>query len=288
MYGYINVDKSLLAENEFSLFHTFLCGLCVSTKKIFGNLPRLTLSYDVNFFSILFHSFCGIQVEFENARCVLSPIKKRSILKTTELTDLVSAGSLLMLYVKLIDDAIDSKSFAKSGIRVALKPFIKKADKLMPSFSTALQDKYSELRSLEKSFCSSIDIACDPFATTSALFAREVLKEKSNAKIESLCYNIGKWVYLIDALDDLKEDIKAKRYNPLISCFGDNSRPLESEAFITDNSKALEFVFFAALNAIARDFNDLNLTMYRCLLTNILFHSLRQQTEKLLNSDKNE
>ena len=38
--------------------------------------------------------------------------------------------------------------------------------------------------------------------------------------MEQLLYHLGRWIYLIDARDDLEEDLAAGRYNPITARFG--------------------------------------------------------------------
>ncbi|MEI3141456.1 MAG: DUF5685 family protein [Lawsonibacter sp.] len=38
--------------------------------------------------------------------------------------------------------------------------------------------------------------------------------------MEQLLYHLGRWIYLIDARDDLAEDLADGRYNPVAARFG--------------------------------------------------------------------
>ena len=68
MFGYLQPDKTSLSDGQRGLNQTFMCGLCFSTKRLFGNAARLTISDDVNFFNVLFHSFCNVDVQLEHSR----------------------------------------------------------------------------------------------------------------------------------------------------------------------------------------------------------------------------
>ena len=57
MFGYLNVEKERLTQGEYGLWHTFLCGVCLSAKRLLNNSSRLTSDYDINFFNVLFHSY---------------------------------------------------------------------------------------------------------------------------------------------------------------------------------------------------------------------------------------
>ena len=49
MFGYVTPLKSELKIREFNKFRGYYCGLCNSIKKQFGNIPRMSLNYDMTF-----------------------------------------------------------------------------------------------------------------------------------------------------------------------------------------------------------------------------------------------
>ena len=113
MFGYINVEKEGLTQGEYGLWHTFLCGICLSTKKLFGNSSRLTCNFDINFFNVLFHSFLNADAEIYNDRCAASPFKKRSLLRPDEITDKMACANVILMYYSLLDDKLDGNLSAK-------------------------------------------------------------------------------------------------------------------------------------------------------------------------------
>lgn len=279
MFGYLHVAKEQLSPGEYGLYHAFFCGLCVSTKKQFGNLCRLATNYDINLFHVLFHSFLQQEVSVYQSTCVASPFKKRSILTPSELTDRLAAGNVLLMYANLYDDVQDEGSPAKKIAFRAFRPYYKKAKKLCEKLEEDIRNTYHSLRKLEKAQCGNLDEVCHPFAEMSRLLAKDVLGDRCNEYMENLCYNLGKWVYLIDALDDLEKDAKKKTYNPLISSLGNYQT---ASQFVQEQAETLQFVFYTALNKIAECFNDLELTQYVCILKNVLYVSIRQKTKEVL------
>ncbi|MDE7454238.1 MAG: hypothetical protein K2M64_00215 [Clostridia bacterium] len=118
MFGYLDVDKGKLEEGQLGLWQTFMCGLCMSTKAEYGNFPRAFITNDINFFNVLFHSVTQVDVEVEQKTCFSHPLKKRSILKTTALTDQLATANVLLTYWNIYDDVLDDNSLTK---KIALK-----------------------------------------------------------------------------------------------------------------------------------------------------------------------
>lgn len=280
MFGYIALEKTKLNQNEIGLYQTFMCGICMSTKNFFGNYARAFISYDINFFNILFHSALNMPVSIDNARCVASPFKKRTLLHTDQLTDKLAKANVILNYLNLEDDVIDGGSLKKKLVLRKFNKEYQKAAKLYPEMDSCLTGLYEQLRQLELSDCKILDKICHPFAELSQKFAKIVLDESASVDILDLCYNVGKWIYLVDALDDLDKDYKKGCYNPLISCIGGFS---DGKQFVKDNLDVINFELYTTLNRLCECYNDLNLTQYKCLLNNVIYDSMRNKTQELLN-----
>ncbi len=278
MFGYLTVQKDKLNDGQRGLWQTFMCGLCFSTKKLVGNIPRMTITNDINFFNMLFHSVLDIDVKIEHKNCFSAPFKKRTVIETNDLTDKLALANVLLTYWNLHDDVVDGDK-GKKLIADVYKKYHKKVQPSLKELDDAIAQRYNQLRELEKGDCNSIDRVSDSFAMLSSDFCKVILGEQSNEFAETLCYNLGKWIYLIDALDDAKKDLKRNNYNPFVKCYGaKNLQDLEK------HKEEISFVMYTALNRIAQSYNDLNLTKYTCLLKNVLFESIRNITQQILEN----
>lgn len=281
MFGYLDIEKDKLEEGQRGLWQTFMCGLCMSTKNAYSNFPRMFISNDINFFNVLFHSVEGVDVEIENRTCFSHPLKKRSILKTTELTDELACANILLTYWNIYDDVVDDKSLAKKTALKSLKKPYAKARAQLPQMDEMLKLMYADLQKMEQSGVDGIDKVAHSFASLSQQFASIVLKDKTSNHVETLCYNLGKWIYLIDALDDVEKDLKRGSYNVFVSSY--NFTKVQDVAAKLDE---IQFLMYASLNRIAQSYNDLNLTKYTCILNNVLYDSIRDKTKQVLSKYK--
>lgn len=277
MFGYVNTDKSLPKEKR-GLWQAFMCSLCFSTKEIFGNFPRMLITNDVNFFNVLFHGILQIDVQTEKTRCVSSPVVKRTVIKRDELSDKLSAANVILSYWNVYDDVVDGGSAKKKIALALMQKAYQKAQKQWSELDEQVKEQYERLRRTEQSQCKVIDEVCHSFATLSQIFCRLTLGEQSSEYAETLCYNVGKWIYLIDALDDLEKDVKQKNYNPFAACMD-----ISCAADAQKHEAEIRFLMYAVLNRIAQSYNDLNLVKYTCLTDNVLLHSIRQRTEQVMS-----
>ena len=281
MFGYLDVDKQTLEDGQSGLWQTFMCGLCFSTKRLYGNFPRMFISNDVNFFNVLFHSILGEEIEIYESRCFSHPIKKRTILKQTELTDRLATANVLLTYWNVYDDTVDGGRIGKVTALKALTRAYNKAKKDFPQLDDMLSLRYGELRKMEQSANCGIDRIAHAFSQLAEDFATLILGDKATDHAKTLCYNLGKWIYLIDALDDAEKDLKKKQYNPFVAHYG-----VTSFAELATRYDELQFEAFAVLNRIAGAYNDLNLTKYNCILNNVIFKSIRNKTNDILRKYK--
>lgn len=177
MFGYLDIEKETLNDGQRGLWQTFMCGLCFSTKKLYGNYPRMFITNDVNFFNVLFHSALNYDVQIDNKRCFSHPVKKRSILQTSELTDKLATANILLTYWNIYDDVLDDNSTKKKAVLKLFKSSYAKACQRFAEFDEILAKRYAELQSFEKSECNSIDRISHAFAALSQDFAKRFYKK---------------------------------------------------------------------------------------------------------------
>lgn len=282
MYGYIVPIKSELSSADFCLYRAFYCGICKSTGKTFGQCPRFTTNYDMVFLSLLLHDTTAQEVSFSNEGCVCNPFKKKTVVCRNELFDRIVAANIILSYRKADDDVIDGGGIGKRAVRKALRRHYRKAKSLLPEVDEIVTRKYAELRKLEKENYSGVDRVADCFASMMRDLSR-VIAPAISEDVGKLLYCVGKFVYLCDALDDVTEDFKKKRYNPLLSYFGNYK---DRKQFIEDNREELTFMLYSTVNRATEYFNKTTINGAADLMQNIVYKGMRSKCEELLTSEK--
>ena len=287
MYGYVTPYKPDLTLPSWTVYKAFYCGLCKATGRLFGQTPRLATNYDITFVAALLHDYVTREVRFDKGTCIGNPVKKRVYVARNPLFDRIAAANILLAYYKLVDDIEDGGGVKKRVAKRFFRKARRKAAELLPECDELIAMRYAELRELEKAGCDSLDRASHPFAELTAELAELVLggliADRDNTDFRSLCYNIGKFIYLVDALDDVGEDYKKKRYNPFLAAYGGY---VNRRQFFGDNKDGINFVTATVLNRAAECFNQLELTQSNTLLKNIVHKGLRHKLKQVLESDK--
>ena len=140
-----------------------------------------------------------------------------SKLTAQSLTEGVTARTI-DTHIDLTDDSTAVMDFAAALLRQTTKEegvLLSPVSLLYALGMTANGASGQTLSQLEKEKCPSIDAAADTFAQLLSGAADEVEEPVKRRVLAQMLYHLGRWIYLIDAADDLKKDAAAGSYNPL-------------------------------------------------------------------------
>ena len=282
MFGYVTPVKEELRQQDFLLYRAFYCGICVETGKKFGSLPRFFTGYDATFLAVLVHDYTTQSVEFTTGVCVGNPFKKKAYVCENPLLTRVAAANVVLGFYKLCDDVTDGGGIKKRFARSVFKKAFNKARGIVPEVERIVREKYAALRELEIKNETSIDRASDCFASMLRGVCEDIAG-KTDENFAALTYNIGKFVYLADALDDTGDDKKSGNYNPFLA----GGREYEGRRkFFDKYSDEIGFALNSTVNRAIESFNRMSFTQSYSLLSNIVHVGLRAKIKELLNSNE--
>ena len=277
MFGYVKTDTPNMYVKDTVLYKAMYCGLCKGIGSVSGQRARLVLNYDLTFLSVLLHNIADIDVNIEKQRCVVHAIKKRPIAKLDQLTKSIGAFNVILAKYKILDDAIDA---GRGKLKNAFfNKAYKKAKKFAPELDKIVDTNYKVLREYEKSNSDSIDMVADSFGNMIAQSVEVLLIDKYDDNLSRLCYNLGKWIYLIDALDDYDKDKKKGNFNVFINLFTDVS---DKKTLIELHKDYIVEVFSQVLSDIEDCAKNIDYKFNHDLTDNVLILGLKQQTKNVM------
>ena len=283
MYGYVIPDKPNMFIKDFATFKANYCGMCKAIGKRCGLLMRFSTSYDVTFLNVFAHSFLQKDFKYAKHNCVLHPLKRTLMADWDELTELVVDVNTLLLYYKVLDDVRDKDRRGRKVILRKVRRKYKKAVKNTGSLDNVLKLEYERLNGLEKAGCTRLDEIADCFGNIMVESGKTILKEKFDSCVQTFFYQLGRWVYFADAIDDLEKDFERKNYNPFISAFGDF---VDRASFITKNKDDIEYLFKATETEIKNEYDKMNIVICEGMLTNIIYMGLPTERERIMGVTK--
>lgn len=216
MFGYVRPPLQDLSQEEADRFRRMYCGLCHTLGKRYGAAARLILNYDFTYLAILLSE--KEEGSAGSKRCVVHPVHPRDFLEESSAMELAADESVILAYWQLRDGVADHDWFhglKYRSLSAVLESAYRKAAAFRPAFDETVRRQLSLLAELEAENCSSIDRAADAFAVLLGSAAKEVDNPVRQRVLEQILYHLGRWVYLLDAADDLKQDAEEGTYNPV-------------------------------------------------------------------------
>ncbi len=274
MFGYVKYDLAELRIKDLLLYKALYCGLCKGIGESCGSSARIGLSYDVTFLSALLHNLKGEDVKIEQQHCFQHVVKKRPIAVLDPLTEELGALNTVLVYFKLNDDANDKDR--SSGRLLWFKKGYKRVKKKYPELVSIVSDYLKEQIETEKS-SPSLDAAAEPSAQLMVKLSRHFLGEISSQSSDELFYSVGKWIYLIDALDDFDKDLKKKTFNPFALSFSAKDR----EELLKENGGELSFLFDTLFFSMREGLGGLKFHFNRDLVDNVILRGIPLETKRV-------
>ena len=280
MFGFIRPVKPELKVREVERFKQVYCGLCHAIKERYGSFHTMFLSYDMTFMALLLSSLEEDEPAIVYKRCAASPIIKKPSCIMDNSIEHTADLSVLLNYHKLNDTIMDEKAVKRSAARVLkamAKPAYKKAKAKNPKADEIMYSCLKELSEIEKAKTASLDKPADAFARLMTCAVKDSYSNYTARILKQLFYHTGRWVYLIDACADLKDDLKSGLYNPVALRFGLN------EPDLSKVREPLEITLERSLIDIYNAFQLLDVKRDYELMENIICLGMPMVTRQVLD-----
>ncbi|MDD6491226.1 MAG: DUF5685 family protein [Firmicutes bacterium] len=274
MFGYIIINKGDMKFKEFDIYHSYYCGLCQELKNKYGKLGQIGLSYDMTFLVMLLSSLYEPETELTTTKCIAHPFEKHPV-RTNEFSSYGADLNLLFTYYKCLDDWNDEHKITSLTYGKALKRAHRKVCAAYREKVRKIDSLMRELSQQEKKQNQDVDHMAGLFGEIMG----EIMAPRNDEwqdNLRAMGFYLGKFIYLLDAYEDVEEDVKENRYNPLKKRFDDPDFEEETKTILT--------MFMAEC---CREFEKLPIIENVEILRNILYSGVwyryevvRQRREK--------
>ena len=265
MFGYVRPWRAELLVKEWEQYRGVYCGLCRRLGQVCGAASRLALSYDATFFAMLLLGLQGGCSGFERRRCVVNPAKKCNFcLAEGEALDLAAALTVILAWYKLKDD-----------------------------WQEKLAEEYWRAQAEAERQGAGLDACAEPTAhmlEEALAFGASRLGAGEGDSLErilrQLGYHLGRWIYLMDAADDWREDGEKGSFNPFLLRYSAPPSPgSQEETQLRDYANQTLNMTMAQLNGA---FSLLELRQFGPILRNIVEQGMPQAQRQILFQEKKE
>lgn len=233
MFGYIMINKAEMKFREFDIYHSYYCGICRDLKRRYGMAGQFSLSYDMTFLAMLLTGLYEPETTVGSCRCALHPLEKHGT-RNNIFTEYAADMNVLFAYYKCRDDWKDEKKLYKliygkslegrtENLREIYNGKIRKISRLMREFEEAEQAGEDKTDPDEKKQRGEEDSRLDRLAGMFGGVMAEIVAVREDEWAENLRrfgFFLGKFIYLMDAYEDIETDIKKGTPNPLKRRYG--------------------------------------------------------------------
>lgn len=215
MFGYVVINKPELKMKDFYQYKAYYCGLCKTLKTRYGRFGQMTLSYDMTFLILLLTSLYETETIREKNRCITHPIQKHDTL-CNEITEYVADMNIALTYHHFMDDWKDEKSVIGLAGAKTLHHHYRRIEKKYERQCNTIKECLRRLQEFEKKREENIDLVAGCFGDLMAelfVFKQDIWEQT----LRKIGFYLGKYIYVLDAYDDIEKDIKRESYNPFIT-----------------------------------------------------------------------
>lgn len=215
MFGYVIVNKADLKFREFDIYHSYYCGLCRSLKERYGLKGQISLSYDMTFLIMLLTGLYEPEIREKRTGCAVHPFGKQ-LTRRNEFTDYGADMNVLFTCYKCRDDWEDERKLLRLAYGKLMKGSLKGIDSKYSAKVRRIDGLMRQISREEQSGVESIDQMAGLFGQVMGeIFA--VRNDEWEENLRKLGTFLGKYIYILDAYEDMEEDLKGNRFNPLKS-----------------------------------------------------------------------
>lgn len=214
MFGYVVVNKPELKIKDFDLYQSFYCGLCHSLHHMFNRSAQMTLNYDLTFLAILLSGLYEPQSEILQERCVMHPLSKHTKIKNAYI-DYAAEMTVVLTYLKCEDDWDDERRYRSRAFMGLLKSSYQSLQVKYPEKIKKMENSLKKIHELEEKK----EYDLDKLSSLFGVVMGEILAyqcDEWNDQLYTLGDYLGRFIYIMDAYDDVEEDMKQGSFNPFI------------------------------------------------------------------------
>ena len=259
MFGYIVTYPDALPEARQQRFKAMYCGLCRTLRKRHGFLTTTTLSYDLTFLALLLNALYEPGEMTARERCVAKPARLHDFV-STPVMDYVADMNIALAYHKCRDDWYDDKNPLSAGQAALLRKAYRTVERAYRERCAAIEDWLRQIHQWEKDNVLEIDL---PVNATGRMLSELFVwpeQEMFADDLRAIGDGLGRFVYFMDAYDDLPKDMRHGRYNPL--------KPLRDRE---DYEQLCKAALMAMIADAANAFERLPILLDADLIRNVLY-----------------
>ena len=220
MIGYLKPDFNDVPKEQKNEYKSFYCGLCKALKKNFGYNGILNLNYEITAFLILIKGLETEKCKTYRGSCTISPFVPVSYVDYYQ-DELICAAILAVIiaHYEIIDNLADEDKVKWKIINKMMAKTCNKAAASMGKRFVDIDNAVSNYYKIEKDCHAKFEDALEQEGNLIESFLSVLINDydlETTNLLLKLTNLLGQWIFLIDACDDISEDILQNNFNPIL------------------------------------------------------------------------
>lgn len=215
MFGYTVPLEPMMSSKDTLAYRGYYCETCHQLRDGYGVMSTIIVSYEMTFANIILNSVMdeGVMIDVPDTGrfCVMRHSRRH-----TELLKRLAAYTVLVANNDLVDDRMDGPSVKSNFGLLWLNRSIERAKRDYPLYDELIMKGYELLRAKEAEGCNDPIEMGRTSATSMIWVLKEIVGDEWTDELEELFLNMGIWVYVMDAVEDLEDDFRKGQYNPFL------------------------------------------------------------------------
>ena len=192
MFGYVITNCKALTPEQQQRFRALYCGMCHTLHTRYGNVGRFTLSYDMTFLAMVLSALYEPEETVGRERCLPHPAKPHEYVLNPAMEYAVDLN-VALAYHKCADNWQDDHNPAFAATKGLLSRAYRRTCGYQPQKCAAIQAWMDGIREIEKR------------------------DDHWSEELRRMGDGLGRFIYFMDAYDDLEKDVRRDKFNPLKS-----------------------------------------------------------------------
>lgn len=213
MFGYVVINKPELKFKEFDVYQSYYCGLCKTLKEKYGSRAQISLNFDLNFISILLSGLYEPETKIGESRCVMHPLSKHTT-RYNECVDYAAKMTIVLTYFKCEDDWLDEQKLSKQMYKKLINKAYSKVKEEYYDKVSNIEKCLHKINEYEKQDFNNLDEVSKCFGEVMGLICA-YKEDEWYSELYQLGFYLGRFIYFIDAYEDIEDDLEKGTYNPL-------------------------------------------------------------------------
>ena len=279
MFGYIAVNKPEMKIKEYDRYRAYYCGVCHALREQQGVFAQLSLTYDATFAAVLLTALYEPKTKKKRKRCMVHPVGKRIYLDN-DVINYIADMNLILAYYKCLDDWADEKKIHKLLYSKTIRKRVKEISHKYKGKITSIRKSLQTLSEYEDKENINLDMLAGTFGDIMGeIFAYYIgYGEDWSDSLRRFGYEIGKFVYILDAYDDVSVDIKNEQFNPLKKQY----LSMDAEHF----SEYVKEILMMIATDMAKSFERLPIVEETGILRNIIYSGVWTRFYNIVKREK--